>query len=83
MFGPETRELVHAIAKVTRLVMEKAEGGLERDEALEIVGKLVMDAEFRDAIVSAVMGAGAIPGELGSLKLSEVLAKIEEVTSPL
>ena len=83
MFGKETKELIHAIAKVAGLIVEKAQDGLTRDEILEVAGKLVMEAAFRDAVVAAIVGAQKIPGEIGNLKISEVLKKIESATSPV
>jgi hypothetical protein len=67
----ETKEFILGAIKLGKFVAVQAKNGLDWTDALALGKKLAEDAEFRGALLAAVIGVQNIPAEVKDLKWDE------------
>lgn len=67
----ETKEAIIGLSDVSQLIISKAKDGLQMSDAMEVVQKLLFDAEFKKVLEDAVNGIAVVPAEIKDLDVQE------------
>ena len=79
----ESKEALVALIVLGKFVAERAKNGLDLGDAVALVEKFVMDAEFKGVLEAGVKGLDAIPSELGDIELQEAVELIGLIVGAL
>ena len=69
----ETKETLLALLTLGKFVALRAKDGLDLGDAVALVEKFVLDAEFKSVLEAGVKGLDAIPAELKDIEAGEAL----------
>lgn len=69
----ETKETLVALLVLGKFVALRAKDGLDLGDAVALVEKFVLDAEFKGVLEAGVKGLDAIPEEIKDVDISESL----------
>jgi hypothetical protein len=79
----QSKEAIVALIALGKFVAIRASNGLDLSDAVALVEKFVMDAEFKGVLEAGVKGLDAIPSELGDIELQEAVELIGLIVSAL
>lgn len=79
----QTKESLVALLVLGKFVALRAKDGLDLGDAVALVEKFVLDAEFKGVLEAGVKGLDAIPAELGDVDLQEAVELIGLLFSAL
>lgn len=75
----ETQEAIKGLFKLAALMAKLGKDGIQPQDFAELIAKLSLDEEFKQAMLDAYQGCGKIPAEIKDLSLSEGLQLVPVV----
>lgn len=67
----ETMEMLEGLNELSLFVIQKSKDGLQAKDGVELVEKLLLDADFKSKLSVAIEGINKVPAEIKDLDLNE------------
>lgn len=74
----ETKEVLDGLSDLGAFIIEKAKDGLQAQDGIDIVSKIMLDPGFKAKMDSMVSGIQNVPNEIKDLDISEGFELIKE-----
>lgn len=74
----ETKEVLDGLTDIGAFIIEKAKDGIQPQDGVDLVTKIILDPEFKIKMDAMVSGIQHVPAEIKDLDISEGVELIKE-----